>query len=108
MAGGVLGASLVTLWSAQVVLCGRHMTRYVFRLKNTSEAPLDYECEDIAKAQAEAVRYLGRYLSENPSFANEGHWQLDIENGLGQSLAQIIVATVIPRSSPIRFQDMAE
>jgi hypothetical protein len=78
------------------------MTRFVFRLKNTSEAPLDYECEDITEAQAEAVRYLGRYLSKNPGFANEGHWQMDIENGVGQPLMQIIVATVIPRSSPIR------
>lgn len=102
MASGVLSASLVTLWSAQVVLCGRRMTRYVFRLKSTSEAPVDCQCEDITEAQVEAVRYLGRYLSEHPSFANEGHWQLDIENRMGQSLAQVIVATVIPRSSPIR------
>lgn len=78
------------------------MTRFVFRLKNTSEAPLDYECEDITEAQAEAVRYLGRYLTENPGFASEGHWALDVQNGVGQSLVQIIVATVIPRSSPIR------
>lgn len=78
------------------------MTRYVFRLKNTSEAPVDFECGSITEARNEAIRYLGRYLAEHPGFADEGHWTLDIENSVGQSLTHIIVATVIPRSSPIR------
>lgn len=86
----------------RVTLCGSRMTRYVFRLKNTLEVPVSHECESLDEARNAAVRHLGRYLSEHPDFANEGHWQLDIENGMGQALTNIIVATVVPRSSPIR------
>lgn len=78
------------------------MTRYVFRLKNTLEAPVDFECESIDEARNEAIRYLGRYLTDHPGFANAGHWQLDIENTVGQSLTHVIIATITPRSSPIR------
>ena len=78
------------------------MTRFILKLRNSPQAARSIDCVGLDEARNEAVRYLGRYLCEHPGFANEGHWQLDIENTVGQSLAHIIVATVIPRSSPIR------
>ncbi|MBB4618502.1 DUF6894 family protein [Sphingomonas abaci] len=78
------------------------MTRFILKLRNSTQAARSIDCVDLSEARNEAVRYLGRYLSEHPGFADEGHWQLDIENSVGQSLAHIIVATVVPRSSPIR------
>lgn len=78
------------------------MTRFILKLRNSPQAATNIDCVDLEEARNAAVRYLGRYLSEHPGFADEGHWQLDIENTVGQSLAHIIVATIIPRSSPIR------
>lgn len=78
------------------------MARFILKLRNSPQVAKSIECVDLGEARNEAVRYLGRYLSEHPGFADEGHWQLDIENGVGQSLVHIIVASVIPRSSPVR------
>lgn len=76
------------------------MTTYYLRLAGPARDRTPIEAEDVAQARNEAVRYLGRYLSEHPDFADEGHWQLNIENETGQSLVHVIVATVIPRSAP--------
>jgi len=82
--------------------CGRCMARFILKLRNSPQATKSIECVDLGEARNAAVRHLGRYLSDHPGFVDEGHWQLDIENSVGQSLAHIIVATVIPRSSPFR------
>ncbi|MDP1026897.1 hypothetical protein Q5H91_06710 [Sphingomonas sp. KR1UV-12] len=75
------------------------MTTFYLRLAGPARERTPIEAEDVAQARNEAVRYLGRYLSEHPDFADEGHWQLNIENETGQSLVHVIVATVIPRSA---------
>nr|WP_207105723.1 hypothetical protein [Sphingomonas sp. CFBP 8760] len=57
------------------------------------------EAEGLDEARNAAVRYLGEYLSSHPGFADEGHWQLNVENDVGQSLLHVIIATVVPRGS---------
>lgn len=34
---------------------------------------------------------------EHPGFADEGHWRVEVENDVGQTVSTIIVATVTPR-----------
>ena len=73
------------------------MATFYLNLMGPSRDRTPIEAEGIEEARNEAVRYLGRYLSEHPGFAEEGHWQLNVENASGQSLVHVIVATVVPR-----------
>lgn len=76
------------------------MATFYLKLAGPIRERIAIEAEDLAEARNEAVRFLGRYLSEHPSFADEGHWQLNVETGAGLSLMHVIVATVIPRNAP--------
>ncbi|RYF00412.1 MAG: hypothetical protein EOO77_34065 [Oxalobacteraceae bacterium] len=76
------------------------MATYYFRLAGPERERVGVEADDLAGARTAAVKYIGQYLSEHPEFANEGHWQLNVENASGQSLVHIIVAMVVPRDVP--------
>lgn len=73
------------------------MKSYYLRLVGPNRDRTLIEAAGLEEARNEAVRYLGRFLSEHPGFAEEGHWQLNVENASGQSLIHVIVATVVPR-----------
>ncbi len=75
------------------------MNTYHLRLTGPSQDRMAIEAEGLDEARNAAVRYLGQYLSAHPGFASEGHWQLNVENDVGQSLLHIIVATVVPRGA---------
>ena len=75
------------------------MTTYYLKLVGPTRDRTPIEAEGLDEARNEAVKYLGRYLSEHPGFADEGHWQLNVENASGQTLVSVIVATVVPRGS---------
>ncbi len=75
------------------------MTTYYLRLSGPGPDRVPVEAEGLDEARNAAVRYLGEYLSSHPGFADEGHWQLNVENDVGQSLMHIIVATVMPRGA---------
>jgi hypothetical protein len=75
------------------------MNTYHLRLIGPGRDRVAIEAEDLDEARNTAVRYLGQYLSGHPGFADEGHWQLNVENEVGQSLLHIIVATVVPRGA---------
>ncbi|WP_375419738.1 DUF6894 family protein [uncultured Sphingomonas sp.] len=73
------------------------METYYLRLVGPNRDRTPIETDGLEEARNEAVRYLGRFLSEHPGFAEEGHWQLNVENASGQSLVHVIIATVVPR-----------
>ncbi|RYF22244.1 MAG: hypothetical protein EOO77_04495 [Oxalobacteraceae bacterium] len=75
------------------------MTTYYLRLVGPGRDRVAIEAEELGGARDEAIRYLGRYLSEHPGFADDGHWQLNVENASGQSLIHVIVAAVVPRGA---------
>ncbi|GAA3712091.1 hypothetical protein GCM10022268_21260 [Sphingomonas cynarae] len=75
------------------------MMQYYFRLMGPGRERIPVEAEGLDDARNAAVRYLGEYLSSHPGFADEGHWQLNVENDVGQSLLHVIIATVVPRGS---------
>ena len=77
------------------------MTTYYLKLMGPSRDRTPIEAEGLAEARNQAIRYLGQYLCEDPGFAEEGHWQLNIENASGQSLVHVIVAVVVPRGTPV-------
>lgn len=77
------------------------MTTYYMRLAGPGRDRIAIEAEGLGEARNAAVRYLGEYLSSHPGFADEGHWQLNVENDVGQSLLHIIVATVVPRGAGV-------
>ena len=76
------------------------MPTYHLKLSGPARDRTPIEAENLAQARNDAIRFLGRYLAENPSFANEGHWQLSLEDGVGRTLIHVIVATVVPRNAP--------
>ncbi len=75
------------------------MNTYYFRLIGPGRDRVAIEAEGLDEARNAAVRYLGQYLTNHPGFAGDGHWQLNVENEVGQSLLHIIVATVVPRGA---------
>jgi hypothetical protein len=75
------------------------MVTYYLRLVGPSRDRIQIEAEALEQARDEAIRFLGRYLSEHPDFAEDGHWQLNVEDASGQSLIHVIVAAVIPRGA---------
>jgi len=75
------------------------MKTYYFRLMGPGQDRIPIEAEGLDEARNAAVRHLGEYLSNHPGFAGEGHWQLNVENDVGQSLLHVIIATVIPRGA---------
>ena len=75
------------------------MTTYYLKLAGPDRDRTLIEAAELAEARNEAVRYLGRYLSEHPDFAAKGHWQLHVEDASGNSLLHVIVATTVPRGA---------
>lgn len=78
------------------------MTTYYLKLVGPSRDRVAIEAESVDQARDAAIRYLGRYLSEHPDFAEDGHWQLNLEDASGQSLVHVIVAAVVPRGAAAR------
>ncbi len=78
------------------------MATYHLILMGPGRKRVPVEAKGLNEARNAAIRYLGQYLSEHPGFADEGHWQLNVENDVGQSLIHVIVATVVPRSSALK------
>ena len=79
------------------------MTKFYLKLVGSSRDRTAIEAEVLEEARNEAVRHLGRYLSEHPGFADEGHWQLNVEDESGRSLVHVIVATVVPRGAATKL-----
>ncbi len=74
------------------------MTDYFLRLAGPSRERVAIEAACLDDARNRAVQYLGKYLSDHPAFADEGHWRLAVEDASGTVLVHVIVATVTPRS----------
>lgn len=70
---------------------------YSIRFAGREQDAVRVECPDINTARNLAIKQLGGYLIEHPGFADEGHWRVEIENEVGQTVSTIIVATVTPR-----------
>lgn len=75
------------------------MGKFYLKLVGSSRDRTTIEANELEEARNEAVRHLGRYLSEHPGFADEGHWQLNVEDETGKPLVHVIVATVVPRGA---------
>ncbi len=73
------------------------MRDYFLRLAGPSRDRVAIEAASLDDARNRAVQYLGKYLSDHPGFADEGHWRLAVEDDSGKVLVQVIVATVTPR-----------
>jgi hypothetical protein len=84
------------------------MTTFYLKMMGPGRDRSAIEAEGVAEARNEAIRYLGQYLSKDPNYASEGHWQLNVENALGQSLVHVIVATVVPRGAPLEVSKMPQ
>ncbi len=77
------------------------MTTYYLKLMGPGRDRVPVEADGLNEARNAAIRYLGEYLSTHPGYADEGHWQLHVENEVGQSLIHVIIATVVPRKSGV-------
>jgi hypothetical protein len=84
------------------------MPTYYLKLAGPERDRVAVAAQNVSEARNAAVQYLGRYLSEHPGFADEGHWQLNVENASGQSLLHVIVATVVPRGAAADTKQLSE
>ena len=75
------------------------MATYYLKMVGPGRERLPIEAVELGEARNEAIRHLGRYLSEHPGFADEGHRQLNVEDALGNPLVHVIVAAVAPRGA---------
>ena len=76
------------------------MATYVFKFEGREHERKTVDLDSLEEARNAAVRYLGAYLSDHPGFADEGHWRVNVEDTLGQSLLHVIVATISARNAP--------
>ena len=75
------------------------MAKFVISFEGRGGDRETVDCEELDDARNEAVRRLGAYLIENPAYASDGHWRVNVENGVGQGLLHVIVAAVPVRNS---------
>ena len=70
------------------------MPRYLFNLAGAQADDRGVELADLDAARAEAVSFLGAYLADNPGYATQGHWRVEVTDGRGVVLLNVVVATV--------------
>lgn len=78
------------------------MATYVFSFEGREHERKTADFETLDEARNAAVRYLGKYLADHPGFADEGHWRVNVQDTMGQSLLHVIVATVTARNAPLQ------
>lgn len=73
------------------------MNDFYLNLAGESRGRTPVVAANLEDARNAAVRFLGQYLSDHPTFADEGHWRLNVEDEAGTVLTTVVVATVTPR-----------
>ena len=73
------------------------MPNYVLSFEGREQRLRHVECDTDEHARDEAVRTLGAFLADNPAFASEGHWRVNVETENRQPVLHVIVATVKAR-----------
>lgn len=75
------------------------MPTYTLSFEGREQRLRRIECDTDELARDEAVRTLGAFLADNPAFASEGHWRVNVETENRKPLLHVIVATVKARRS---------
>ena len=97
---GIVNIVSHDLWHKSNVFTMRElgvMSLYIFSLSGRNKVYERVECDSLSDARNKAVKYLGAYLIEHPSFADDGHWRVNVEDEAHTELFHVIVATVTSR-----------
>ncbi|NJC32745.1 hypothetical protein GGR88_000219 [Sphingomonas jejuensis] len=73
------------------------MPTYVLSFEGREQRLRQIDVATEEDARNEAVRTLGAFLADNPQFASEGHWRVNVETENRVPLLHVIVATVKAR-----------
>ena len=74
------------------------MSHYYFDLVGVDEDNIGAEFRSPGDARNAAIVYLGEYLRDDPNYATQGHWQVDIYDDSRSLLFNIVVSTVDVRA----------
>ena len=70
------------------------MATYIIRFDGSDGQELQTEDVSLEQARNRAIGVLGEYLQENPQYAYERHWRVDLLDPSRRLLLHVIVATV--------------
>lgn len=76
------------------------MTRFFFQFAGRPRDTVGMTCIDLAEARTRAVQLLAERLAHQPTYAEEGHWRVTVEDDCRRPLLNVIVATVAARGAP--------
>lgn len=74
------------------------MSHYFFDLVGVDEDDIGAEFRSPSEARSAAIVYLGEYLRDDPNYATQGHWQVNVYDDSRSLLFNIVVATVNVRA----------
>lgn len=75
------------------------MPRFFFNLAGQKPDEQGVELADEVMANTEAVAFLGAYLADNPRYASQGHWRVEVADEAGEVLLNVVV-TLVPGAGP--------
>lgn len=74
------------------------MKRYFFDMQGVDVDNVGFEFDSDDEARNAAIVYLGEYLRDEPGYASQGHWQVDVFDEARKPVFNIVVATVDART----------
>lgn len=75
------------------------MARYFFDMQGIDVDDVGFDFNSDGEARNAAIAYLGEYLRDDPTYASQGHWQVDVFDKDRNLLFNIVVATVDARAT---------
>jgi hypothetical protein len=70
------------------------MANFYIGFDGASTPDIGLEATSLNAARDQAIVALGAYLQDNPAFAHQRHWRVDLKDGSGRHILYVIVACV--------------
>lgn len=74
------------------------MARYFFDMIGVDEDDIGSDFPSPGEARNAAIVYIGEYLRDDPGYATQGHWQVDVYDDSRTLLFNVVVSTVDARA----------
>ena len=74
------------------------MSRFFFNLIGADPDDLGVELASAEEARSAAISFLGAHLADDPEYAQQGHWRVEVTEAAGRVLFSVVVAVVDPSS----------
>ena len=74
------------------------MARYYFDMQGIDFDDTGFEFDTEGAARNAAIVYLGEFLRDEPSYASQGHWQVDVFDASRDLIFNVVISTVDARA----------